>query len=573
MSIRNIRLGLLAIGMMIPFVSGWTQINRDARKTAMIRHVETLADDVMEGREAGSPGEKMAADYIIANFKKAGLKPVMADGSYLQPFDFLAGREYVSLGTRFEIGEKKMKSYEFYPLPWSGNGKVEGKILYVRYGITAPELKYNDYASFPDDSLKGKILMMEAASPDGKLVHSEYDEYLPLYKRVRYAQGKGAAAVIFVNHDPQFKEPTQLYKKGVSPVDIPVIFLRDIMEQYPVKVCNKLDGTKALVYTQMVDVRTNAHNVIGFLDNAAENTVVIGAHYDHLGWGDEGSLHRGEKAIHNGADDNASGVAMLIELAKSLADPNAPRKNNYLFIAFSGEEKGLLGSNYYVKNPVSYLSAIDYMLNFDMVGRLDKEEPSLGINGVGTSPVWENLLENVHKSTSRDDFKVKTTASGVGPSDHTSFYLKDIPVLHFFTGTHEDYHKPTDDVQYINYEGMLEIHDFVMDLIARLDNQPKIDFTKTADKDDQEVPRFTVTLGVVPDYMFEGKGMRIDGVTDEKPAAVAGLKAGDVVTQLGEHKVTDMMSYMEALSKFKKGDSTTVYILRGERAMQREIQF
>lgn len=573
MKVRSLRIVILALAGLMLGSQLWAQINREALKIEFVRHVETLADDVMEGRETGTAGEKMAADYIVKNFKKADLQPMMLNDSYLQPFDFLGGRKVIRLGMRFEIGEMKMKAYEYYPLPWSASNKVEGKILYVRYGISAKDLNYDDYASFHPDSLRGKIFLMESSSPDGKRVHSAYHDHISLYKRVRLAQGKGAAGVIFINHDKQFSEPTRAYKLGASPVDIPVIFLRDIREKYPVKVCNKLDGTKALVWTKLEDVRKDGNNVVGWIDNGAQYTIAIGAHYDHLGWGDEGSLHRGEKAIHNGADDNASGVALMIELAKSLSDPNAPRKYNYVFIAFSGEEKGLLGSNYFVKNTSIPLSKINYMINFDMVGRLGDKDAGLAINGVGTSPIWENLINEAWENTSRDDFKIKTSKSGVGPSDHTSFYLKDIPVLHLFTGAHEDYHKPTDDIQYINYDGLLEIHEYTMDLIALLDSRGKLEFTKTSAKDQSGAPRFTVGLGVVPDYLFEGKGMRIDGVTDGKPGGMAGLKAGDIVTQLGETKVVDMMSYMEALSAFKKGDKTTVQFKRKKRELKRDIQF
>ncbi|MDH5297238.1 MAG: M28 family peptidase, partial [Nitrospirota bacterium] len=218
-------------------------------------------------------------------------------------------------------------------------------------------------------------------------------------------------------------------------------------------------------------------NVIGFMDNGAATTVVIGAHYDHLGWGDENSLWAGEKAIHNGADDNASGVSVLIDLASSLKGKYT--HNNYLFMAFSGEEKGLWGSNYFCKNPTIDLGKVNYMLNMDMVGRLNAEK-TLAINGVGTSPAWMKILPEIKV----DGIQIVTTESGVGPSDHTSFYLHDIPVLHFFTGQHEDYHKPTDDIEKINFEGMRSVEGFIMDVIRRLDNQGKIAFTKT--KDEQE---------------------------------------------------------------------------------------
>ena len=274
-------------------------------------------------------------------------------------------------------------------------------------------------------------------------------------------------------------------------------------------------------------------NVVGYIDNQATNTVIIGAHFDHLGYGEDGSLHRGEKQIHNGADDNASGVAAMLLLAEKLKGRNTD--NNYLFIAFSGEEKGLYGSNYFSKNPTIDLEKTNYMVNMDKVGRLD-DENALAIYGTGTSPSWSSIIENI----GIDSLKIVTTESGVGPSDHTSFYLQDMPVLHFFTGQHEDYHKPSDDAELINFDGLYVVVAFIDSVISRVDGEDKLAFTKTKD-DSNNTPKFTVTLGVVPDYMFDGKGMRIDGVSEDKPAQKAGLVKGDIVVQLGDSLVTDMM--------------------------------
>lgn len=306
-------------------------------------------------------------------------------------------------------------------------------------------------------------------------------------------------------------------------------------------------------------------NVVGFWDNGAENTIVLGAHYDHLGWGHEGSLHAGGDAIHNGADDNASGVAGIMMIAKIVC--NRYVNNNYVIIAFSGEEKGLWGSNFYCKNATFDLSTCNYMINLDMVGRMN-EENTLAINGVGTSPLWMERLDEVNTL----DLNLVTSESGVGPSDHTSFYLQDIPVLHFFTGQHEDYHKPTDDVELVNYEGILAISQYISLLIADLDTKGKLEFTKTND-DTSDTPRFTVTLGVIPDYLFDGVGMRIDGVTEGRPAANAGIEKGDIVIRMDDHEVTDMMGYMEALSQYEEGDKATVAVLRGTREMEFKVKF
>lgn len=299
-------------------------------------------------------------------------------------------------------------------------------------------------------------------------------------------------------------------------------------------------------------------NVVGYINNKSENTIVIGAHFDHLGMGGSGSLHRGDSAIHNGADDNASGTAALVALAKILKSEQ--HNSNFLFIAFSGEENGLWGSNYFVKNPTVELTKVNYMINMDMVGRLNAEK-TLAINGVGTSPSFVSALDLANA----DSLKIVTSESGVGPSDHTSFYLQDLPVLHFFTGQHEDYHKPSDDSELINYDGLLLVVKYIDRLVEELDTEPKLAFSKTKDSNGDS-PRFTVSLGVVPDYLYDGQGMRIDGVSEDKPAQIAGLMKGDIVIQMGDSTIVDMMSYMRALSAFQKGDEATVaYERSGEK--------
>lgn len=306
-------------------------------------------------------------------------------------------------------------------------------------------------------------------------------------------------------------------------------------------------------------------NVIGFIDNKADNTIVIGAHYDHLGFGGEGSLFRDEeKAIHNGADDNASGVALMLNLAGKLKNTNT--SNNYLFMAFSGEEMGLLGSNYFTKNTTIDASKINYMINMDMVGRM-KADSTLAVYGVGTSPMFKQTL-----TANNDSFKLVENESGVGPSDHTSFYLIDIPVLHFFTGQHEDYHKPGDDSEKLNYDGMNLISDYIFNVITDLDDNGKLAFRKTKNES-EETPRFKVGLGVVPDYLYDGEGMRIDGVSEDKPAIKAGLKKGDVVVKIGDSTIVDMMSYMRTLSTFDTGNKTKVKVLRDGKEIEVEIEF
>ena len=305
-------------------------------------------------------------------------------------------------------------------------------------------------------------------------------------------------------------------------------------------------------------------NVIGFIDNKSINTIVVGAHYDHLGFGEEGSLYRSDSLkIHNGADDNASGVSLMLDLAAKLKDNN---NNNYMFIAFSGEELGLLGSNFFVKNPTIDIKSINYMINMDMVGRLNNEN-TLAVYGLGTSPIFKQTIKSNNKN-----FKIIENESGVGPSDHTSFYLNDIPVLHFFTGQHSDYHKPSDDSELLNYEGINLISDFIYSIISDLNDNGKLPFRETKNES-QETPRFKVSLGVIPDYLYDGKGMRIDGVSKGKPAEKAGFQKGDIVIKLGDEEVTDMMSYMKALSKFENGDKVDVQISRKNELSIKKVTF
>ena len=317
-------------------------------------------------------------------------------------------------------------------------------------------------------------------------------------------------------------------------------------------------------HTQSVKRKITGINVVGYIDNKQQQTIIIGAHYDHLGYGNFGSLHDGEKEVHNGADDNASGVSILINLANSLTDI---KNYNYLLIAFSGEEHGLFGSSYYAKNPTIDLEKVRFMVNFDMVGRLNKEN-TLALNGIGTSSKWEDLINDANKF----DFKLKTTESGIGPSDHTSFYLQDIPVIHLFTGQHEDYHKPSDDVEKINFNGMYKIHEYVKEIIIKSIEIDDFDFQKTK-SDTTTAPRFKVTLGVMPDYLFDGKGMRIDGVSKGKTAEKFGILKGDIVVKIGDIDVNDMMGYMKGLSKFEKGNSTVVKINRQEEIIDIPIIF
>jgi Peptidase family M28/PDZ domain len=314
-----------------------------------------------------------------------------------------------------------------------------------------------------------------------------------------------------------------------------------------------------------------ANNIVAYLDNGAATTIIIGAHYDHLGLGEQsGSLEANSQGkIHNGADDNASGVAGVLELAAYFSKNKIKEKSNFLFLCFSGEELGLFGSKYFTEHSTVDLTTVNYMINMDMIGRLDPQTKTVLVHGTGTSPVWETLV----KGLENDQIKIKTDSSGIGPSDHTSFYLKNLPVLHFFTGSHTDYHKPTDDWDKINYKGEAEVLKLIVKIIESPQTQDKLVFLKTKAKQTETRSSFKVTLGVMPSYSSDAVGLQVDGVTDGKPAQKAGIKAGDIITQLGEYEIKDVYSYMDALSKFQKGQTVQAKVKRGEEILTVSVTF
>ena len=326
---------------------------------------------------------------------------------------------------------------------------------------------------------------------------------------------------------------------------------------------------KALVNPHdSITVRKKGINIIGYLDNHADSTVVVGGHYDHLGkLGHSSSLDKNSKQIHNGADDNASGTAGVIELARYFSNNKITEKCNFLFICFSAEEDGLMGSKYFTNNPTVNLNKIKCMVNMDMIGRLNDSTNKLLVYGVGTSPSFTKVFSKINTN-----LKFVFDSSGVGPSDHTSFYLKNIPVLHFFTGQHHDYHKSTDDASKINYAGEVSVLYVIEQVLWKICNAHEMKFTPTKNNDGPKI-NFKVTLGIMPDYSFEGEGIRVDAVTDGKPAYVGGIQAGDVIVQMGEIKTPNMSGYMKGLISFKKGDTTTVIVNRNTEQVKVKVTF
>ena len=511
-------------------------------------HVMFLADDKLEGRRTGTKGEELAYQYISKYFETNGLLPKGTNG-YLQTFEVNEGKQILPSTFLIMDGEHFKAEKDFFPLAWSANASLEA--------VASPGLAENGGPWFFD--LKD-VLEQNQNNP-------HFDLTAALHEKEKAAIGKGASA-LFVYNSSKLADNLKYDSKDRSTVsNIPVLYLKKPITDKLVKDISHTWDIKFKI--EQGDKIRKGNNVIAYINNNAASTIVLGAHFDHLGYGeDNNSRHTGGSAIHNGADDNASGTAALLELARILKT-NGNKKSNYLFIAFSGEELGLYGSKYFVDHPTVSLTEVNYMINMDMVGRFNDSAKSITIGGVGTSPTWGTLLNAEKKMP----FSIKVDSSGTGPSDHTSFYRKDIPVLFFFTGLHTDYHKPSDDFDKINYNGQLLVVNYITKLIARTQTQDKLAFTKTREQQTTTSARFTVSMGIMPDYTFSGNGIKADGVSEGKAAQKAGIKAGDVIIQLGEYPINSVESYMQTLSKFKKSDATKVKVKRGNEELMFDIVF
>ncbi len=508
-------------------------------ENSLKKSIEFLASDKLEGRRTGTNGEKKAYKMISGEFRKAGLKSPTGLKNYLQPFD-VVGDFYLGKGNSLKIGSQKLKiNDDYFPSSYSSSASYNGS--YNLRMIDVAELKKQEKTN-PHFEISTAIL------EDLNRFQLEKDVFVIIHN-----DDSGS----FKSFDPKGK-----YTNSTIPV---VYFTKEGMN----KVMPVHESQMDIIYNCRIDQSLSAgHNVAGFVDNNQPHTVIIGAHYDHLGYGeDHNSLYTGAgKMIHNGADDNASGTAALIELAKWIKKSGL-KKYNYLFVAFSGEELGLFGSKYFSDHSPVANETVNYMINMDMVGRLNPTTKSIAIGGYGTSASWEEKIKTTHEY-----FQIKQDSSGSGPSDHTSFYRKGIPVLFFFTGTHSDYHKPTDDADKVNYEGEVQIINYIKDLLLHYDQKPKLAFLKTREAQ-MGKSTFKVSLGIFPDYTFSGTGVRVDGVSAGKAAEKAGVQVGDILMKLGDHEFTDVMSYMGALNKFDKGNATKLILKRGENILTLDISF
>ena len=509
------------------------------------KHIQYLADDKLEGRRTGTAGELLAMQYIADQYKLMGIEPKGING-YVQEFEINEGKQ-IDATTFLQVNDKKAElSTYFFPLAYSCNKNSKGNVA----------------ATLNESGQPWFIDLKDALEENQNNPHFDIDEFIK--KETDKIALKGATALLLYNSSSKV-DNVQFNKNDQSPLTkIPVLYINK--EGFAKYFPDPTATVNLSLNVSLSDKKRFARNVVGFINNNATTTVVLGAHYDHLGYGeDKNALDTGH-LIHNGADDNANGTAALIELTRLLKQ-SSPKHNNYLILNFSGEELGILGSKYWLEHPTTNITA-NYMINMDMVGRYDTSH-KLTIGGYGTSPYWGEMFQ----TTSDKNLIIKYDSAGSGPSDHEAFYRKDIPVLFFFTGSHVDYHKATDDWEKINYDGEAEIVQYIYQLINVTDAKNKLAFTKTREPQAGRSAKFTVSLGVIPDYGFTGTGVRIDGVSGGKLAEKIGLQAGDILLQLGDYKFVDVMSYMQTLSKLKKGDKVKLRIKRGSEEKEFEVEF
>jgi Zn-dependent M28 family amino/carboxypeptidase len=609
-----------------------------------------LASDRLEGRGVGTDGLDVAADYIATRFQSLGLRPLPGLGSYFQPFEMTTA-ESIAPETALAVGDRayKVKS-DFTPLSFSGEGAFDAPVVFAGYGITDPKNGYDDYAGV---DVKGKVVLAMRYEPHDARGKSRWgkDDWTTnahLETKARVAAEHGAAALILVN-PPTFHDDSlmpfarQSVGAGTS---LPIVHVKRAVADEILKrggagaslkdLQAKLDaaakpasvelGGGATVRGRVVIKRTRrtVKNVVAYLPGAgptADEYVIVGSHYDHLGWGGAGSLMNTAtiagmpvplpslnphglpatepaghgttrpavsqaaattrptsrptaRAIHHGADDNASGTATMLELARIFAHRAAtqPPARSIIFMAFTAEESGLVGSARFVNHPPIDLKKAAAMLNLDMVGRVRKN--MLYVGGGGTAPPFKAMLKRADEGSPLE-FK-NFGDGGLGPSDHMSFALKKVPVVFLFSGVHEDYHRPTDTADKVNFDAMAEVARVGVELVEDFARMPKAQYVDAADKSTMMSPMSTGTggeggrrasLGVIPEYgqEEEGKGVKIGGTTPDTPAAKAGLQAGDVVLRLGDHPTTTLMELSTALASQKPGDRVKLVYKRGEK--------
>jgi hypothetical protein len=515
-----------------------------------------LSSDELEGREAGTAGEMKAAEYIRDEMIESGLEPMFGT-SYFQDFEF-PGEWLLGENNILVIKDESFTLHQdYFVLPNSKSASLHNQAVYVGFGWANEN--HNDYSDL--SQLEGKIFFMEYHLPPNVDDNSGRQTLEVMQQKVETALQKGASAIIFVNTQSEKADPPTSLNQRLGKEEIPILFARNHVFEY----WQQIESNTEIVLTvDLARESFTAYNVAGIIDNKAEHTVVFGAHYDHLGYGGMGSRSPGINEIHPGADDNASGTAGILEMARYLSQSDLTSQN-YIFVAFSAEEKGLIGSRYFASSDFYNKEQVSYMFNFDMLGRV--EDSNITLYGTGTSPLWDSVIDFY----TPEDLTIRKSPSGMGSSDHTNFYRENIPVLFFFSGLHDDYHRPSDTEDKINYEGMLSILGFATDMVKGLSDSGKLPFTETSMPERQTARRQGPTLGIMPDHAFDGEGLRIQGVSENNPAQKAGLKGGDVIIRIGETKISDIYTYMKAMGGLKNVNSVMVRILRDETELDMNV--
>jgi aminopeptidase YwaD len=557
-------------------------------------HIKYLSSDSLKGRLTGSPGDSLAAEYIKGKLLSYGLMPLSGDGlqRYKVTRRVVAGKSN-SLSVN---GIKYNIDRDFMPLAFSSNTGVESVAVFAGYGfnINNDSLKWNDYNGI---DVKGKWVIILRGDPEAENNKSPFSSFSADRDKALLAKDMGAAGVLMVSgplSDPQDAFEA-LNLEGYS-VGIPVLRIKKELADI---ILLKSNTTIAILEKKLNDTRkpfsfatkevvngkaeivrelANTRNVVMLLPGEdpqlRDQYIILGAHFDHLGMGGPGSGSRALDTIgiHHGADDNASGVAMMLELAEKFAKTRGSHKRTILCLSFSGEEEGLLGSKHFVDDPGINLSKVNVMINMDMVGRLN-ETNNLEIGGVGTAV---GLKDIIYTKSDTSIIKLTLSQEGYGPSDHSSFYGKNIPVLFYFTGAHMDYHTPTDTWEKINFKGMVEISDLIFSVAQELASEnSKLQFKEAGPK--VETNRYSrskgVTLGIMPDFAGVIKnGLRADFVTPGKPAALGGMQKGDIITYIEGKQVNNIQDYMFRMGQLKHGQTISVEVLRNDKKVVLVIQ-
>ena len=547
------------------------------------QHIGYLASTELGGRLPGTENDRQAAAYIAGEFEKAGIELLGENG--FQYFDVVTG---VSAGDHNELiadtFEGRVKK-DFIPLSFSKNTSLEADVIVVGYGFQVENdtLEWDDYENV---DVSGKWVLILRGEPGDENPGSPFAPTAGLREKALTAKDNGAGGVLFVSA-PSFDKDDELmrmfYDKTTADAGLPVFHIkRELADQLIGVTIASIDdsisenmvpvsfnsGHKLFGQADVAHKKVRTMNVVGFIEGndpvLREEIIVLGAHYDHLGMGGPGSGSREPDtiAVHNGADDNASGVAGIIEIAEKIAANRSGLKRSVVVVAFGAEEMGLIGSKYFVENPMISIDEIVAMFNFDMIGRLG-DERSIAFGGTGTSLETEDLL---NKYLEKHDLKGSFSSEGFGPSDHAAFYAEDIPVFFISTGAHQDYHTPQDDIEYINFEGEKDVADLSYDLIMDVANREMaLTYQEAGSKTRQTRMNFKVTLGIVPDFTSsENNGLGVGGVRADGPADKAGMQKGDRIVALDGLEVTNIYDYMARLKKLEAGQIITVDVIRDD---------